>query len=63
MSSEEQKKVAIVTAGGSGMGAAAARKLADDGFLVDIMVALLAKRPVSADVGCKRACRATCWRS
>jgi NAD(P)-dependent dehydrogenase (short-subunit alcohol dehydrogenase family) len=37
MSSEEQKKVAIVTAGGSGMGAAAARKLADDGFRVAIL--------------------------
>ena len=37
MSSEPQKKVAIVTAGGSGMGAAAARKLADDGFRVAIL--------------------------
>ena len=37
MSSEAQKKVAIVTAGGSGMGAAAARKLADDGFRVAIL--------------------------
>jgi len=37
MSSEENKKVAIVTAGGSGMGAAAARKLADDGFRVAIL--------------------------
>ncbi|MDQ0014783.1 NAD(P)-dependent dehydrogenase (short-subunit alcohol dehydrogenase family) [Variovorax boronicumulans] len=35
--SEAQKKVAIVTAGGSGMGAAAARKLADDGFRVAIL--------------------------
>ncbi|QOF78990.1 SDR family oxidoreductase [Variovorax sp. 38R] len=31
------QKVAIVTAGGSGMGAAAARKLADDGFRVAIL--------------------------
>ncbi len=31
------KKVAIVTAGGSGMGAAAARKLAEDGFKVAIL--------------------------
>jgi NAD(P)-dependent dehydrogenase (short-subunit alcohol dehydrogenase family) len=37
MSSEAQKRVAIVTAGGSGMGAAAARKLADDGFRVAIL--------------------------
>ncbi|MEP7453481.1 SDR family oxidoreductase [Phyllobacterium sp. SB3] len=31
------EKVAIVTAGGSGMGAAAARRLADDGFKVAIL--------------------------
>lgn len=31
------KKVAIITAGGTGMGAAAARKLAADGFLVAIL--------------------------
>ena len=31
------EKVAIVTAGGSGMGAAAARKLAEDGFLVAVL--------------------------
>ena len=31
------QKVAIVTAGGSGMGAAAARKLAKDGFRVAIL--------------------------
>ncbi|MDQ0033947.1 NAD(P)-dependent dehydrogenase (short-subunit alcohol dehydrogenase family) [Variovorax boronicumulans] len=37
MSSEAQKKVAIVTAGGSGMGAAAARKLAEDGFRIAIL--------------------------
>ena len=37
MPSEAQKKVAIVTAGGSGMGAAAARKLADDGFRVAVL--------------------------
>ena len=37
MPDESQKKVAIVTAGGSGMGAAAARKLADDGFRVAIL--------------------------
>ena len=30
-------KVAVVTAGGSGMGAAAARRLAQDGFLVEIL--------------------------
>ncbi len=32
-----QEKVAIVTAGGSGMGAGAARKLAEDGFRVAIL--------------------------
>jgi NAD(P)-dependent dehydrogenase (short-subunit alcohol dehydrogenase family) len=32
-----EQKVAIVTAGGSGMGAAAARKLAEDGFRVAIL--------------------------
>nr|MBP6707261.1 SDR family NAD(P)-dependent oxidoreductase [Achromobacter sp.] len=32
-----KEKVAIVTAGGSGMGAAAARKLAADGFRVAIL--------------------------
>jgi len=37
MSPEAPKKVAIVTAGGSGMGAAAARKLAEDGFRVAIL--------------------------
>jgi NAD(P)-dependent dehydrogenase (short-subunit alcohol dehydrogenase family) len=37
MSSEQNNKVAIVTAGGSGMGAAAARKLAQDGFRVAIL--------------------------
>jgi len=37
MSSEQKNKVAIVTAGGSGMGAAAARKLAQDGFRVAIL--------------------------
>lgn len=37
MSSEHKHKVAIVTAGGSGMGAAAARKLAEDGFRVAIL--------------------------
>lgn len=31
------EKVALITAGGSGMGAAAARKLADDGFRVGIL--------------------------
>ncbi|WP_398492363.1 SDR family oxidoreductase [Variovorax sp.] len=35
--SSEKNKVAIVTAGGSGMGAAAARKLAQDGFRVAIL--------------------------
>ncbi|MEJ8839383.1 SDR family oxidoreductase [Ramlibacter sp. AN1133] len=33
------KRVALITAGGSGMGAAAARRLAADGFLVGVMSA------------------------
>ena len=33
----DSKKVAIVTAGGSGMGAAAARGLAEDGFHVAVL--------------------------
>ncbi|WP_144300094.1 SDR family oxidoreductase [Elioraea rosea] len=32
-----EKKVAVVTAGGSGMGAAAARRLAQDGFAIGIL--------------------------
>src|SRR3569832_766002 len=36
-SGERPMKVAIVTAGGSGMGAAAARKLAQDGYKVAIL--------------------------
>nr|WP_261766079.1 SDR family NAD(P)-dependent oxidoreductase [Pantoea agglomerans] len=31
------EKVAIITAGGSGMGAAAARRLADEGYRVAIL--------------------------
>ncbi len=31
------KKVAVITAGGSGMGAGAARKLADDGFAIAVL--------------------------
>ena len=31
------EKVAIITAGGSGMGAAAARKLADNGFKIAVL--------------------------
>lgn len=34
---EDEKKVAVITAGGSGMGAAAARKLSVDGFDVAIL--------------------------
>jgi NAD(P)-dependent dehydrogenase (short-subunit alcohol dehydrogenase family) len=33
------EKVALITAGGSGMGADAARKLADDGFKIGILSA------------------------
>jgi NAD(P)-dependent dehydrogenase (short-subunit alcohol dehydrogenase family) len=51
MSSEEQKKVAIVTAGGSGMGAAAARKLADDGFRVAILSSSGKGEALAAELG------------
>ncbi len=51
MSSEQQKKVAIVTAGGSGMGAAAARKLADDGFRVAILSSSGKGEALAAELG------------
>jgi len=51
MSSEDQKKVAIVTAGGSGMGAAAARKLADDGFRVAILSSSGKGEALAAELG------------
>ena len=51
MSSEEQKKVAIVTAGGSGMGAAAARKLAGDGFRVAILSSSGKGEALAAELG------------
>ena len=51
MSSEAQKKVAIVTAGGSGMGAAAARKLADDGFRVAIRSSSGKGEALAAELG------------
>ena len=51
MSSEENKKVAIVTAGGSGMGAAAARKLADDGFRVAILSSSGKGEALAAELG------------
>jgi len=51
MSSEEQKKVAIVTAGGSGMGAAAARKLADDGFRIAILSSSGKGEALAAELG------------
>jgi NAD(P)-dependent dehydrogenase (short-subunit alcohol dehydrogenase family) len=49
--SEAQKKVAIVTAGGSGMGAAAARKLADDGFRVAILSSSGKGEALAAELG------------
>jgi len=51
MSSEAQKKVAIVTAGGSGMGAAAARKLADDGFRVAVLSSSGKGEALAAELG------------
>jgi NAD(P)-dependent dehydrogenase (short-subunit alcohol dehydrogenase family) len=51
MSSEAQKKVAIVTAGGSGMGAAAARKLAADGFRVAILSSSGKGEALAAELG------------
>jgi NAD(P)-dependent dehydrogenase (short-subunit alcohol dehydrogenase family) len=51
MSSEAQRKVAIVTAGGSGMGAAAARKLADDGFRVAILSSSGKGEALAAELG------------
>jgi len=49
--SEAQKKVAIVTAGGSGMGAAAARRLADDGFRVAILSSSGKGEALAAELG------------
>jgi NAD(P)-dependent dehydrogenase (short-subunit alcohol dehydrogenase family) len=51
MSSEAPKKVAIVTAGGSGMGAAAARKLVDDGFRVAILSSSGKGEALAAELG------------
>ena len=51
MSSEDQKRVAIVTAGGSDMGAAAARKLADDGFRVAILSSSGKGEALAAELG------------
>jgi len=51
MSPEAPKKVAIVTAGGSGMGAAAARKLADDGFRVAILSSSGKGEALAAELG------------
>lgn len=45
------QKVAIVTAGGSGMGAAAARKLADDGFRVAILSSSGKGEALAAELG------------
>jgi NAD(P)-dependent dehydrogenase (short-subunit alcohol dehydrogenase family) len=45
------KKVAIVTAGGSGMGAAAARKLAQDGFEIAILSSSGKGAALAAELG------------
>ncbi len=44
-------KVALVTAGGSGMGAAAARRLAEDGFLVGILSSSGKGEALAAELG------------
>lgn len=46
-----QKKVAVVTAGGSGMGAAAARRLAADGFDVAILSSSGKSEALAAELG------------
>jgi NAD(P)-dependent dehydrogenase (short-subunit alcohol dehydrogenase family) len=46
-----QKKVAIITAGGSGMGAAAARRLAADGFDVAILSSSGKGEAIAAELG------------
>jgi NAD(P)-dependent dehydrogenase (short-subunit alcohol dehydrogenase family) len=48
---QPQQKVAIVTAGGSGMGAAAARKLAADGFRVAILSSSGKGEALAAELG------------
>ena len=45
------KKVAIVTAGGSGMGAAAARRLAQDGFEIAILSSSGKGEALGAELG------------
>ncbi|AUH66200.1 SDR family oxidoreductase [Paracoccus zhejiangensis] len=47
----EQKKLALVTAGGSGMGAAAARRLAADGFAVGILSSSGRGEALAAELG------------
>lgn len=47
----EANKVAIVTAGGSGMGASAARKLASDGFRVGILSSSGKGEALAAELG------------
>lgn len=46
-----QHKVAIITAGGSGMGAAAARKLAQEGFQVAILSSSGKGEALAAELG------------
>lgn len=46
-----QEKVAIITAGGSGMGAAAARRLAEDGFRVAILSSSGKGEALAEDLG------------
>src|SRR5690606_2609899 len=45
------QKVALITAGGSGMGAAAARKLAEDGFQVAILSSSGKGEALAAELG------------
>lgn len=48
---DQQKRVALVTAGGSGMGAAAARRLAADGFALGILSSSGKGEALAADLG------------
>ena len=46
------EKVAIITAGGSGMGAAAAKRLAADGFRIAVLSSSGKGEALAAETGC-----------